>query len=158
MKKFLSVLVVTAVVGVATQLPGQADEAKKNYVGLGITSISGSTGFGLVSKINIADNISARPFLSVLGSYGDTSLYLAGASVTYDFSLSNAELTPYAGLGYGFVGITNGVQSANLGSSTYGELGADYNVAESITINGNYKYFFSSGGGNALGLGASYRF
>ena len=157
MKKFLSVLVVTAVVGVATQLPGQADEAKKNYVGVGITSING-TGFGLVSKINIADNISARPFLSVLASDGDTSLYIAGASVTYDFSLSNAELTPYAGLGYGFVGITNGVQSANLGSSTYGELGVDYNVAESITINGNYKYFFSSGGGNALGLGAGYRF
>ncbi len=157
MNKFLSVLVVTAVVGIATQLPSQADEAKKNYVGVGVTSLNG-TGLGLVSKINIADNISARPFLSVLGSYGDTSLYIAGASVTYDFSLSNAELTPYAGLGYGFVGITNGVESANLGSSTYGELGADYNVADSITINGNYKYFFSSGGGNALGLGAGYRF
>jgi hypothetical protein len=158
MKKFLSVLVATALVGAATQLPSQADEVKKNYVGVGLTSISSITGFGLTSKFGVAENISVRPFVSILASSGNTSLYLAGASATYDFSLSSgSELTPYAGIGYGVVGITNGTQNANLGSSIYAELGADYNVAESISINGNYKNFFS-GGGSALGLGASYRF
>jgi outer membrane protein W len=157
MKKFLSVLVSTAIVGVAIQLPSQADETKKNYVGVGLTSISNITGFGLVSKFEVANSISVRPFVSILASSGDTSVYLAGASVTYDFSLSTSNLTPYGGIGYGFAGITNGLDNATLGSSIYAEIGADYNVAESISINGNYKNFFS-GGGSALGLGASYRF
>jgi hypothetical protein len=157
MKKFLSVFVATTLVSIATQLPSQAGETKKNYVGVGLTSISGITGFGLTSKFGIADSLSVRPFISILASSGNTSLYLGGASVTYDFSLSNADLTPYGGLGYGSVGITNGVDNASLGSSIYAELGADYNVAESISINGNYKYFFS-GSSNALALGAGYRF
>jgi Outer membrane protein beta-barrel domain len=158
MKKFLSVFVVSALMSVATQLPSQAGEVKKSYVGVGVTSISNVTGFGIVSRIGVSDNISIRPFISILGSSGDTSLYLAGASATYDFSLSNSDFTPYAGLGYGVVGITNGIANANLASSIYGELGADYNAAESVSINGTYKYFFSGGGGNSLGLGVGYRF
>ena len=82
MKKFLSVLVSATLIAIAIQLPSQADETKKNYVGVGITSISSITGFGLVSKIRVADNISVRPFVSILGSSGDTSLYLAGVSAT----------------------------------------------------------------------------
>ena len=157
MKNFLAVFVATVSICIATQLPSQAGEAKKSYVGVGVTSVSSITGFGIVSKIGIADNVSIRPFISVLASSGSTSLYLAGASVTYDFNQTNADFNPYAGLGYGFVGITNGIENANLGSSAYGEIGADYNVAESVAVNGNYKYFFA-GGGNSLGLGVGYRF
>ena len=75
-------MVVTSLVSVAIQLPSKADEAKKNYVGVGATFIGDTTGFGLVSKIRVADNISVRPFVSILGSSGDTSLYLAGVSAT----------------------------------------------------------------------------
>ncbi|WP_309745473.1 MULTISPECIES: outer membrane beta-barrel protein [unclassified Chamaesiphon] len=158
MKKFLSVLVTTALVSVATQLPSQADEAKKNYVGVGATFIGDTTGLGVVSKIGVAENISVRPFVSILGSSGDTSLYIAGVSATYDFNLSNADLTPYAGLGYSSIGVTDGNATANLVSSFYAEVGADYNVSDSFTINGTYRYFFAGNDGGSLGLGVGYRF
>jgi outer membrane protein W len=158
MKNILSVLATTALVSIALQLPSQAGEQKKSYVGLGATFIGDTTGLGLVSKFGVADNISIRPFVSILGSSGNTSLYLAGISATYDFNLSNADLVPYAGLGYSSIGVTDGNSTENLVSSVFAEVGVDYNVADSIAVNGSYRYFFAGDDGGSLSVGVSYRF
>jgi outer membrane protein W len=157
MKKLLSVLIATALVSIATQLPSQAGEDKKIYVGAGASFLGDTTAFGLVSKVEISDNISIRPFISFLGSSGDTSAYLLGASATYDFGVPGSSLLPYGGIGYAAFTATDGTTTVNLASSLYGEAGADFNVADNFTINGNYRYYTGSNDGS-FSLGAVYKF
>jgi outer membrane protein W len=157
MKKLLSVLIATALVSISTQLPSQAGEDKKIYVGAGATFLGDTTGFGIVSKVGISDNISIRPFISFLGSSGDTSTYLLGASATYDFGVPGSNLLPYGGIGYAAFSVSDGTTAVNSEPSLYGEAGADFNVADSFTINGNYRYYTGSRDGS-FSLGAAYKF
>jgi opacity protein-like surface antigen len=154
MKKLLSILFATVVVGVVSQTPSQARDMKKNYVGGGATFVGNTTGFGITSKIGVADNISVRPFVSILGSSNNVTAYLGGVSATYDFNIPNSDFSPYAGVGYGVLGITNGIDTVSDGS-VYAEAGADYNVANSVVVNGNYRLIRGDG---AFSIGAGYRF
>jgi outer membrane protein W len=158
MKKVLSTLVATVLIIGAAQLPSKAEEDKKYSVGLSATFLGDTTGIGVNSRFSLSDNISIRPFISFLGSSGSTTLYLAGASATYDFKQLTPSLTPYGGIGYGFLGVSDGTNTANLSSSIYGEAGVDYSLANNFLINGNYKYFFAGDDGGALSVSAGYRF
>jgi opacity protein-like surface antigen len=132
-------------------------QEKTTYVGLSLSSISGTTFYGVNSKFKIADSISARPFIQFASaSSGSTTATLAlyGASATYDFSLPSTQFAPYAGVGYAGASVSvsgpNGSGSANLGSGIYFEAGTDYNITDSIALNANYKFkdngYFSFGG------------
>jgi opacity protein-like surface antigen len=153
MKKILSVLLATAALSVAAQMPSQANEMKKNYVGGGATFFSGLTGFGVISRIGVADNISVRPSISILGSSNNITVYAYSVTATYDFNMPSG-LTPYAGVGILGVGASNGTNSVTSPSTFIIEGGADYDISDSFTLNGNYK--FNNGG--ALSLGAGYKF
>ncbi len=149
MKKFLIVLHTAALAAITAHLPSQAEEMKKDYV------ISNTTGFGIISKVGIAKNISIRPFLNILGSSDNITAYLYGLSATYDFSILASALNPYAGVGYSGFSILNSAQSANTPSNMYAEAGADYRVVDGVAINANYRLFANGG---AFSLAASCRF
>ena len=148
MKKFLIVLYTAALAAIAVHLPSQAEEIKKDYV------ISNTSGFGIISKVGIAKNISIRPFLNILGSSDNITAYLYGLSATYDFSILASALNPYAGVGYSGFSIMNSSQS-NTPSNMYAEAGADYRVTDGVALNANYRMFANGG---AFSLAASCRF
>ena len=142
------VLYTAALAAIAVHLPSQAEEIKKDYV------ISNTSGFGIISKVGIAKNISIRPFLNILGSSDNITAYLYGLSATYDFSILASALNPYAGVGYSGFSIMNSSQS-NTPSNMYAEAGADYRVTDGVALNANYRMFANGG---AFSLAASCRF
>ncbi|WP_295621520.1 outer membrane beta-barrel protein [Chamaesiphon sp. GL140_3_metabinner_50] len=136
---------------------GASAQEKTSYVGLSLSSIGGTTFYGVNSKFKVADSISARPFFQFASaSSGSTSATLSvyGASATYDFSLPSTQFAPYAGIGYLGASLSatgpGGSGSINLGSGIYFEAGTDYNITDSIALNANYKFkdngYFSFGG------------
>ena len=122
-----------------------------NYVGPSVTFGGGQSAFGINSKLGVADNISLRPY--VFFPSGGTQF---GTSVTYDWDLrqSATPITPFVGVGVGF-------QTGNSNTSTNGfaQVGADYNVNESIALLGSVAIPFNSNNANtSVTLGANLRF
>jgi opacity protein-like surface antigen len=128
------------------------------------------TAYGVTGKIEVADNISVRPFftfgsgssptISVAGftgnvNYSSTTYGLAG---TYDYKLPNSNFTPYGGAGFYSNSVNTSVTPNILGVGTtsqsglYFEAGVDYQVSESIIVNANYKSI------NGLGIAVGYGF
>jgi hypothetical protein len=137
----------------------------KNYAGLSLSSVGGTTAFGINSRVGVAENISVRPYIqfaseSVSGINITAALY--GVSATYDFKLPKSELTPYVGVGFQSASVsgTSGGVTGTLtaGTSTYFEGGVDYAVSDSIVLNANYKSSYVSNSGGYFTVGAGYNF
>jgi outer membrane protein W len=128
------------------------------------------TAYGVTGKIEVADNISVRPFftfgsgssptIAVAGftgnvNYSSTTYGLAG---TYDYKIPNSDFTPYGGAGFYSNSVNTSVTPNILGVGTssqsglYFEAGVDYQVSDSIIINANYKSI------NGLGIAVGYGF
>ena len=125
---------------------------KPNYVAPSVGFVSGGTLYGVAAKFGVADNVALRPFIQ-FNSSSTNSLTIYGSSITYNFNIPRSELIPYLGIGY-LGGNATGTSSVTGG--LYGELGADYNTSENISLNANYKTGYSGSGFFNLGVG--YRF
>jgi len=114
MKKNISILAIAGVAAVAVQLPSQANP-KKPYVGAGY-SLNGLSGLTVMGRVPVAESISIRPEVAFT-SFGT----LFGASGTYDFTIPESKLTPYAGIGFtgvcGLMGYID-LQKPDLGRGT----------------------------------------
>ena len=156
MKKFLSALTLLAATAIISNAaPAQASELTssptKNYVGPSVALNSGLTGFGVVGKFGVAENISIRPFANFYGANGVT-LAVYGASATYDYNFPNSNITAYGGLGFAGGTISGGGQTySGLANGVTFTLGADYHVSDSITVNVNSNL-------TGLNIGAGYSF
>lgn len=123
-----------------------------NYVAPAVTFGGGNSSFTIDSKFGVSDNLSLRPFVS-FPSEGTRF----GTSLTYDWDLrqSPLSLTPFIG-----AGINIGTGSNN-NNSTFGfaQIGADFNVNESIALLGSVAIPFSGGNNSTtVTLGAGLRF
>jgi opacity protein-like surface antigen len=128
------------------------------------------TAYGVTGKIEVADNISVRPFftfgngssatVSVAGLSGNVnySSTTYGVSGTYDYKIPNSDFTPYGGAGFYSNSVSTSVTPNILGVGTnsqsgfYLEAGVDYQVSDSIILNANYKSV------NGLGIAVGYGF
>ena len=146
----LATLVATAI----TQAPNSAlaGGIGNNYVAPAVSFGGGTSAFKIDSKLGIADNISLRPF--VLFPAPGTEF---GTSLTYDWDLrqSATPITPFIGVGVDF-------QTGNTNTSTTGfaQVGADFNVSDSIALLGSVAIPFNSNNNKATSvtLGAGLRF
>jgi opacity protein-like surface antigen len=128
------------------------------------------TAYGVTGKIEVADNISVRPFFT-FGSGSSPTIAVAGftgsvnyssttygVSGTYDYKIPNSDFTPYGGAGFYSNSVNTSVTPNILGVGTnsqsglYLEAGVDYQVSDSIIINANYKSV------NGLGIAVGYGF
>jgi opacity protein-like surface antigen len=128
------------------------------------------TAYGATGKIEVADNISVRPFFTV-GNGSSPTISIAGftgnvnyasttygLSGTYDYKIPNSDFTPYGGAGFYSNSVSTSVTPNILGVGTtnqsgfYVEAGVDYQVSESIVVNANYKSV------NGLGIAVGYGF
>jgi opacity protein-like surface antigen len=128
------------------------------------------TAYGVTGKIEVADNISVRPFFTV-GNGSSPTISIAGftgnvnyasttygLSGTYDYKIPNSDFTPYGGAGFYSNSVSTSVTPNILGVGTtnqsgfYFEAGVDYQVSESIVVNANYKSV------NGLGIAVGYGF
>jgi opacity protein-like surface antigen len=134
-------------------------QEKGSFIGPAFGFIGGGTLFGVTSKFKLVDSISIRPFVefaSVSGGGQSASVTLFGLGATYNFHISDSGFTPYAGIGYGGVAASaSGVGSIVLPVGVYFEVGTDFNIADSIVLNGNYKFLQ---GGGFFNIGAGLRF
>jgi opacity protein-like surface antigen len=157
MKNFLiiSTIFATLMTAAVTQAPtaAVAGGIGNNYVAPAVTFGGGQTVFGIDSKLGIADNISLRPYVTF--PTGGTQF---GTSLTYDWDLrqSPASITPFVGLGLGF-------QTGNVSNTTttvgFAQVGADFNVSDSIALLGSVAIPFSSNNAStSVTLGAGFRF
>ena len=128
------------------------------------------TAYGVTGKIEVADNISVRPFvtfgsgssptLSVAGFTGNVnySSTTYGVSGTYDYTIPNSDFTPYGGAGFYSNSVNTSVTPNIFGVGTtsqsglYFEAGVDYQISDSIILNANYKSV------NGLGIAVGYGF
>jgi opacity protein-like surface antigen len=128
------------------------------------------TAYGVTGKIEVADNISVRPFFTVgngssptisIAGFTGTVNYASttyGLSGTYDYKIPNSDFTPYGGAGFYSNSVNTSVTPNILGVGTtsqsglYFEAGVDYQVSESIVVNANYKSI------NGLGIAVGYGF
>jgi outer membrane protein W len=128
------------------------------------------TAYGVTGKIEVADNISVRPFftfgsgssptIAVAGFTGNVnySSTTYGVSGTYDYKIPNSDFTPYGGAGFYSNSVNTSVTPNILGvgtanqSGVYFEAGVDYQVSDSIVVNANYKSI------NGLGIAVGYGF
>jgi opacity protein-like surface antigen len=128
------------------------------------------TAYGVTGKIEVADNISVRPFFTVgngssptisIAGFTGTVNYASttyGLSGTYDYKIPNSDFTPYGGAGFYSNSVNTSVTPNILGVGTtsqfglYLEAGVDYQVSESIILNANYKSV------NGLGIAVGYGF
>ncbi len=153
MKKllFIPAIFVALVVTAITQSPQSAlaGGIGNNYIAPSVSFGGGSSVFGIDGKIGVADNFSLRPFVTFPS--GGTEY---GTSVTYDWDLHQASLpiTPFVGVGIDF-------QSSNSNTQTKGfaQVGADYNVSDSVALLGAVAIPFN-GGNTSVTLGAGLRF
>jgi hypothetical protein len=153
MKKllFIPALLATCVVTALTQAPqaALAGGIGNNYIAPSVTFGNSTSVFSINSKIGVADNVSLRPFVS-FPSPGTEF----GTSLTYDWDLRQASLpiTPFIGLGLDF-------KTGNQNTSTNGfaQVGADFNVSDSIALLGAVAIPFNGGTTN-VSLGAGLRF
>jgi opacity protein-like surface antigen len=157
MKKFLFIpaIIVTGVVAAITQAPtaALAGGIGNNYIAPSVTFGSGSSVFGIDGKIGVADNFALRPFIAFPS--GGTEY---GTSLTYDWDLRQASLpiTPFIGLGIEF-------QSGNQNNTTtsgFAQVGADFNISDSVALLGSIAIPFNNNNGNttSVTLGAGLRF
>ena len=155
MKKLLLLpaIVASLIAAAITQAPtaALAGGIGNNYIAPAFTFGGGQTVFGINSKLGIADNLSLRPYVTFPS--GGTQF---GTSVTYDFDLRQASLpiTPFVGLGVGFQS-----GGANNNTNGFAQVGADFNVSDSVALLGSVAFPFSSNNGNtSVTLGAGLRF
>ena len=153
MKKLLLLPAIFAsLVTAITQTPAaMAGGIGNNYVGPSVTFGGGQSVFGIDSKLGISDNISLRPFIAFPSA--GTQL---GTSLTYDWDLrqSATPLTPFIGVGAQFQ--TGGNNNTTIG---YAQVGADFNVSDSIALLGSVQIPFNSNNANtSVTLGAGLRF
>jgi hypothetical protein len=155
MKKLLLLpaIVASLIAAAITQAPtaALAGGIGNNYIAPAVTFGGGQSVFGVNSKFGIADYISLRPYVTFPS--GGTQF---GTSLTYDFDLRQASLpiTPFVGLGVGFQ--TGG---SNNTTNAYAQVGADFNVSDSIALLGSVAIPFSSNNANtSVTLGAGLRF
>jgi opacity protein-like surface antigen len=156
MKKllFIPAILATLVVTAITQSPqaALAGGIGNNYVAPAVTFGGGTSAFKIDSKLGIADNVSLRPFVSFPAPGTDF-----GTSITYDWDLrqSATPITPFVGLGIDF-------QTGNANTTTTGfaQVGADFNVSDSIALLGSVAIPFNSNNNKATSvtLGAGLRF
>jgi hypothetical protein len=135
MNKFLSILAIASVAALAVQLPSQASP-KKSYVGPRVI-LNGLSSVGVAGRFSVAENVSIRPHIG-FSSLGTTF----GADATYDFSIPDSKITPYAGIGF---------ETGGFGSGITGGIGADYDLSESIVLNTELSLI--NGVGIGVGLG-----
>jgi opacity protein-like surface antigen len=154
MKKLLLLPAIFAsLVAAITQTPtaAMAGGIGNNYVGPAVTFGGGQSVFGINSKLGISDNISLRPFVTFPS--GGAQL---GTSLTYDWDLreSATPLTPFVGVGVAFQ--TGGNNNTTTG---YAQVGADFNVSDSVALLGSVQIPFNSNNSNtSVNLGAGLRF
>jgi opacity protein-like surface antigen len=156
MKNFLiiSTIFATLMAAAVTQAPiaAVAGGIGNNYVAPAVTFGGGQTVFGIDSKLGIADNISLRPYVTF--PTGGTQF---GTSLTYDWDLrqSPASITPFIGLGLAF----QTGSSSNTTTVGFAQVGADFNVSDSIALLGSVAIPFSSNNAStSVTLGAGFRF
>lgn len=154
MTKFRSIVgSVLAIAAISTPLVSTSalaqPVAKQNYIGPQVSVLSGGVGVGVTSKLGITDSFAIRPFVTFgSGSGGSGTSY--GAAATYALSPAPSAsgqqangFIPYIGLGV--VGYTTSASRSTFfgpedipgktNFSGYGELGADYNIGDSSTVN-----------------------
>jgi opacity protein-like surface antigen len=153
MKKLLLLPAILASLFAAiTQTPAaMAGGIGNNYVGPAVTFGGGQSVFGINSKLGISDNISLRPFITFPS--GGTQL---GTSLTYDWDLrqSSTPITPFVGVGAAFQ--TGGNNTTTVG---YAQVGADFNVSDSVALLGSVQIPFNSNNSTtSVNLGAGLRF
>jgi opacity protein-like surface antigen len=154
MKKLLLLpAIFVSLVAAITQTPSaaMAGGIGNNYVGPAVSFGGGQSVFGIDSKLGISDNISLRPFITFPS--GGTQL---GTSLTYDWDLrqSATPLTPFIGVGAQFQ--TGGNNNTTIG---YAQVGADFNVSDSVALLGSVQIPFNSNNANtSVTLGAGLRF
>jgi hypothetical protein len=153
MKKLLLLpAILASLVAAITQTPtaAMAGGIGNNYVGPVVTFGGGQSVFGIGSKLGISDNISLRPFVTFPS--GPTQL---GTSLTYDWDLrqSATPITPFVGVGAAF---QTGGNSTTVG---YAQVGADFNVSDSVALLGSVQIPFNSNNSStSVSLGAGLRF
>ena len=156
MKKllFIPAILISLIVTAITQTPqaALAGGIGNNNIGPSVTFGSGSSVFGIDSKIGVADHIALRPFIAFPS--GGTNY---GASLTYDWDLrqSPVSITPFVGLGAKFQSVNQTTQTTG-----FAQVGADLDVSDSVALLGAVAVPFSSNNGNttSLTLGAALRF
>lgn len=139
MNKFLSILAIASVAALAVQLPSQASP-RKSYVGPRIVLGSGLTSIEAAGRFPIADNFSVRPHIG-FSSLGTTF----GADATYDFTIPDSKITPYAGVGFQTGGVSSGIT---------GGIGADFELNESMVLNAELSLI----NGVGIGIGVGFQF
>ena len=154
MKKLLLIpaILVTLVVAAITQSPkaALAGGIGNNYIAPSVSFGGGSSVFGIDGKIGVADNFALRPFVTFPS--GGTEY---GTSLTYDWDLHQASLpiTPFVGVGIDFQTSNNN----NTQTKGFAQVGADFNVSDSIALLGAVAIPFNSGN-TSVTLGAGFRF
>jgi hypothetical protein len=154
MKKLLLLpAILASLVAAITQTPtaAMAGGIGNNYVGPVVSFGGGQSVFGIGSKLGISDNISLRPFVTFPS--GGTQL---GTSLTYDWDLrqSATPITPFVGVGAAFQ--TGGNNNNTVG---YAQVGADFNVSDSVALLGSVQIPFNSNNSStSVSLGAGLRF
>jgi opacity protein-like surface antigen len=156
MKKLLVIpaILATVITTAITQSPqaAVAGGIGNNYIAPAVSFGGGNSVFKVDSKLGIADNVSLRPFVS-FPSPGTAF----GTSITYDWDLRQSQLpiTPFLGVGVDF-------QTGNTNTSTTGfaQVGADFNVSDSIALLGSVAIPFNNNNNKATSvtLGAGLRF
>lgn len=153
MKKLLLLpAILASLVATVTQNPtaAMAGGIGNNYVGPAVTFGGGQSVFGIDSKLGISDNISLRPFITFPS--GSSQI---GSSLTYDWDLRQSAnpLTPFVGVGAAF---QTGGNNTTVG---YAQVGADFNVSDSVALLGSVQIPFNSNNANtSVTVGAGLRF
>jgi opacity protein-like surface antigen len=153
MKKLLFIPAILFTIVVAAIAPSPkaavAGGIGNNYIAPSVSFGGGSSVFGIDGKIGVADNFALRPFVTFPS--GGTEY---GTSLTYDWDLHQASLpiTPFIGVGIDF-------QTSNQNTQTKGfaQVGADFNVSDSVALLGAVAIPFNGGNTNVT-LGAGFRF
>ena len=127
-----------------------ASEEKQNYIAPSVGFTNGGNIYGVAAKFGVADNVAVRPFIQ-FNSSNTNSLTIYGSSITYNFNIPKSELIPYLGIGYAG---GNATGTSSITAGFYGELGADYNATENVSLNAHYK----TGSPGFFNLGVGYRF
>lgn len=156
MKKLLVIpaILATMVATAIMQAPKSAlaGGIGNNYVAPAVSFGGGTSVFKIDSKLGIADNVSLRPFVSFPAPGADF-----GTSITYDWDLrqSATPITPFIGVGVDFQ-----TGTTNTSTTGFAQVGADFNVSDSIALLGSVAIPFNNNNNKATSvtLGAGLRF
>jgi hypothetical protein len=135
--------------------PAQA-QLSENYVGPALAIGGGQTAIGADSRFGISDQLSLRAH--VFFPNGATR---AGAAITYDFDTSRdysnrVRISPYAGAGVDFTGLSNGGNATN----AYVAGGADFAFSDNVALKAELNIPINNGNNQttSVTLGAGFYF